>query len=192
MRNFSKNKKGFTIAEEIISLLLVSILIVTASGILTSQMRIFSRNIITVTAQQKGIALMEQLVDDLEYAKIISDTELTDTSYPYHVAVYLESNSGDSYLKKDVDIKYSSSGSYNSATNTVCNLGSYTASYELTYDDTNETIVVDLAVQKSGTTYYSEKRTVALKNSPTVSFASSLSADCSTSKSNMLYIAGLE
>lgn len=59
------NRKGFTLAEETITVLLIGILIVSASGILLSAMRFFCRNVITLTAQTKGLAVMEQLQENL-------------------------------------------------------------------------------------------------------------------------------
>ena len=181
MRNFSKNKKGFTLAEEVISLLLVSILIVTASGILVSQMRIFARNVITLTAQQKGVALMEQLADDLEYATGISDSG-EPNSDPYQLVLEMTTDG----LYETVNMKYSSTEtSGHTTSNLICKMGNYDAAYDLTYDSTAQTIVVYLQVSRGGTVYYSERRTVALKNTPTVNFTS-------FDSTSDLYIACLE
>ncbi|MCC8110350.1 MAG: hypothetical protein LIO74_01555 [Ruminococcus sp.] len=185
MRNFSKNKKGFTIAEEVISLLLVSILIVTASGILTSQMRIFARNVITLTAQKKGIAVMDQLVNDLEYATGIGDTCAT-TSDPYQLILTVDSDG----LNEIVALQYSNSNTSSYTTNNlVCKMGNYDALYQLEYNSTNQSIKIDLQVERSGTVYYSEQRTVVLKNLPYVSLSSN---QYDSINENKLYISGLE
>ena len=41
MRKLVKNRKGFTLAEEVVTVLLIGILVASASGILLNAMRIF-------------------------------------------------------------------------------------------------------------------------------------------------------
>ena len=71
MRRIEKNRKGFTLAEEVVTVLLIGILVASASAILLNAMRIFCQNVIMFNAQSKGIAVMEQLEDRLNYAKEI-------------------------------------------------------------------------------------------------------------------------
>ena len=62
MRRIEKNRKGFTLAEEVVTVLLIGILVASASAILLNAMRIFCQNVIMFNAQSKGIAVMEQLL----------------------------------------------------------------------------------------------------------------------------------
>lgn len=75
MRKLVKNRKGFTLAEEVVTVLLIGILVASASGILLNAMRIFCQNVIMFNAQSKGIAVMEQLESHLAYAKTIGQQE---------------------------------------------------------------------------------------------------------------------
>ena len=51
MRKLVKNRKGFTLAEEVVTVLLIGILVASASGILLNAMRIFCQNVIMFNAQ---------------------------------------------------------------------------------------------------------------------------------------------
>lgn len=46
MRRIEKNRKGFTLAEEVVTVLLIGILVASASAILLNAMRIFCQNVI--------------------------------------------------------------------------------------------------------------------------------------------------
>ena len=45
MRRIEKNRKGFTLAEEVVTVLLIGILVASASAILLNAMRIFCQNV---------------------------------------------------------------------------------------------------------------------------------------------------
>jgi prepilin-type N-terminal cleavage/methylation domain-containing protein len=62
------NKKGFTLVEEVVSLLILSILILVASGMLLAAFRIYSGNVKTQQAQAKGQYIYNLLDEKLTYA----------------------------------------------------------------------------------------------------------------------------
>ena len=53
MRKLVKNRKGFTLAEEVVTVLLIGILVASASGIIVNACRIFCMYVIMVNAQYK-------------------------------------------------------------------------------------------------------------------------------------------
>lgn len=164
MKKVFKNQKGFTLAEEVVTILLVGILITAASGILLNAMRIFCQNVITLTAQEKGIAVMQQLDENLEYAKEIN-TEATSGTNPYQMELYTETDGEKNYLTVKTNLKYSKDDTTgHSATNRVCSLGAYEAIYTINGSSGTNQVVVDLKINRHGTTYYSERRTIELKN----------------------------
>lgn len=168
MRKFEVNKKGLTLAEEIVNLVLLTILIVLAIGTISSQMRIFAQDACALAAQQKGVAMMEQLVADVKYSSILTTSEDDDTdsysdTYPYELTVYLEEDDDDNYLSEELVVD-----STQTVTNKVCRLGSYDAFYSITVDEDNTTATIYLSIEKSGTVYYTERRTVELKNGASV------------------------
>lgn len=167
MKKFAKNQKGFTLAEEVVTVVLIGILVVTASGILMSAMRIFCRNVITITAQEKGIAVMEQLEENLEYAKEIKAVSTSGTN-PYQVKLSLKDEDGKQYLSAETTLKYSSTDTGHTADNQVCKLGAYRASYTVKETGTDQ-VEIFLKISRNGTVYYSDLRTVVLKNSPEIS-----------------------
>lgn len=188
MKTTSKNRKGFTIAEEVITVLLISILVAAATGILSYAMRIFCRNVISLTAQTKGHAVMEQLEDHLEYAMDISaSSPITSEKAAYTVAIYPAEVSGDHVLMSVGTLKNSSSDTAGTSTsNTLCKMGSYHAAYVITVDGGTHLATIDLKIDRNGTVYYSEKRTVELKNYT----GSNVTYDSSAGGS--LYIGNLE
>lgn len=205
MRKFSKNQKGFTLAEEIVTVVLIGVLIVMASGILMNAMRIFCRNVITLTAQEKGIAVMEQLERNLEYATDIKSVEnakissfnTAESAEPYQVILELGVDpNGKNILRSNALVRYSSIEKDESESdikkNTLCRMGTYTASYEIKAvgdksDPSAPTsyIIVDLKIQKNGTTYYSDNRIIELKNK-------TVASNFSYNSSKPLYISCLE
>lgn len=94
MRKLVKNRKGFTLAEEVVTVLLIGILVASASGILLNAMRIFCQNVIMFNAQSKGIAVMEQLESHLAYAKTIgqqeTETIAADDGCAHQVVLYVD------------------------------------------------------------------------------------------------------
>ncbi|MGN1404181.1 MAG: type II secretion system protein [Ruminococcus sp.] len=187
MKKFSKNRKGFTLAEEVVTVVLIGVLVATASGVLMHAMRIFCRNVITLNAQEKGIAVMEQLEGNLEYAKEISSSSTSGTN-PYQVQLYLDSTDGKQYLVEATSLKYSNTDTGHTATNQICNLGTYSAQITVTeYGTGNNQVEIYLAISRNGTIYYSDKRIVELKNKPYVSGLNYDSKDGAK-----LYIEGLE
>lgn len=179
MRSWKKNQKGFTLAEEVITVLLVSILVVSATGIIMNAIRIFSMNVISLNAQAKGIAVMDELTDNLTYANKISTAsnkdnfsdDDTDKTNSYQMILYSGSDSttGKKYLYGNTKVKNTSTdtwSSISSADNKLCDLGSFDVSYQISV--TGDYAVIDLKVNRSSKTWYSEKRTIALKNHPPV------------------------
>lgn len=63
-----KNLKGFTLVEEVVSLVILSILILVASGMMIAAMRVYSVNVKTQSAQEKGKYVYELLDDKLTYS----------------------------------------------------------------------------------------------------------------------------
>ena len=64
----SKNLKGFTLVEEVVSLFILSILILVASGMMISAMRVYSVNVKTQSAQNKGQYVYDLLSNKLTYS----------------------------------------------------------------------------------------------------------------------------
>lgn len=193
------NKKGATLAEEIIVILLLTILIAAATGIIMNQMRVFAHNAVTLAAQQRGTAIMDELVDDLQYAVIIKDTNFTDTDDTVGLSS-LEALSmgqdedGANILQKVTNLKYSESeGNAVELTNAACELGNYTATYELEYNPTAQSMLIKVTVFRSGDTYYSSWRSITLKNAGVSNFSVSLTGNAFDSSSGAsLYVAALE
>ena len=165
MRRIEKNRKGFTLAEEVVTVLLIGILVASASAILLNAMRIFCQNVIMFNAQSKGIAVMEQLEDRLNYAKEIG---------------------GSLYYSDAEDSK-------NEIHNVLCKLGNYDAEIDLKSGSGN-TAVLTVRIKRNDTVYYSEERTVALKNSSVtvITAADSSHVYSNTGTSTYLYIGSLE
>lgn len=198
MRKFSKNKKGATLAEEIIVILLLTILISAATGIIMNQMRVFAHNALTLSAQQRGTAIMDELVDDLQYAVIIKDTDFTEDDDTTGLSSLeqlsmAEENDGN-ILQKVSDLKFSESeGNAVTLTNAACELGNYDATFELAYDPSAQTMQVTVTVSRSGSTYYRSSRNITLKNAGVDGFSVSLTNDAFDSSSGaILYVAALE
>lgn len=189
MRKFSKNQKGFTLAEEVVTVVLIGVLVATSSGILMHAMRIFCRNVITLTAQEKGIAVMEQLERNLEYAtKIYKSSESYTITYPYQVQLSLKEDEGKQYLNAETTLKYSNTDTGHTAENQVCKLGTYKASYTVEESGVNR-VKVNLKIERNGAVYYSDSRIIELKNSPNIS---GLNYDSKVATDGSLCIEGLE
>lgn len=174
MKKIRKNQKGFTLAEEVITVLLISILIAAAGGILINAMRIFSQNVMTLTAQEKGIAVMDQLEENLVYAKqldqvadantFFEDTDVRNEPYQMNLDIsgdYVVIHSRAVFSSVDEDTNS------NQVENKVCKLGNYEIAYTLEKSAGDDDIVIYLQVKRYDHVYYSERRTVVLKNDPT-------------------------
>lgn len=185
MKKVSKNRNGFTLAEEVVTVMLVAILIATSSGILIHAMRFFCQNILTLTAQQKGIAVMDQLTEHLTYATEISTTGTFGTN-PYQVQLTMTEDDGKHCLTADVCVKYASDGGTVNTTNQICSLGGYDAQYTVTGNAGESQVTIDLSITKSETTYYSDRRTIAIQN------LSNAAAFSYSSTAGSLYIESLE
>lgn len=202
MRRIEKNRKGFTLAEEVVTVLLIGILVASASAILLNAMRIFCQNVIMFNAQSKGIAVMEQLEDRLNYAKEIGGRyrNISDISRKADCANQVllsveKDDDGKNELVEDGYLYYSDAeDSKNDIHNNVlCKLGNYDA--EITLESgTGNTVVVTVRIKRNGTVYYSEERTVTLKNSSVIvnTSASSSHIYSTTGTSKYLYIGSLE
>lgn len=171
MKIFSPNKKGFTLVEEVVSIILIGILIAAASGIMINSMRLFGHYVISMNAQEKGIAVMEQLEGHIRYAsKITSDESLATGTYVVKLAV--QENDG-TYTFKAGD-------------NTLCNLGGFDVKCTFTPDSSAGTVKADLDVYRYGTVYYSDSHTIKVKNSTAVAFSGECTLDSG------IYIVNLE
>ncbi|MGN0631869.1 MAG: PilW family protein [Ruminococcus sp.] len=167
MKKFRPNKKGFTLVEEIVSVLLIGILIASASAIMMSSLHIFARNVITLNAQERGIAVMNQLEEHIKYAKEISGAATDTLSSPYQVTLTLEKDADDKYyLKSESNFKqYSDSDEKTNITNTLCSLGTYKTEYTISKAAGSvNAVVIDVKVYCRGSVYYSDERTVRLMN----------------------------
>lgn len=200
MRKLVKNRKGFTLAEEVVIVLLIGILVASASGILLNAMRIFCQNVVMFNAQSKGIAVMEQLEDRLAYAKEIggkydgiSDISRK-TGCAHQVLLSVESDTnGKNELVEDGYLYYSDTeDSKNEIHNVLCKLGNYDAEIKLKKSSEN-TMVLMVKIKRNNTTYYSEERTVALKNNDvTVVNSGKAYIYSNTGTAKYLYIGSLE
>lgn len=193
MKKFRPNKKGFTLVEEVVSVLLIGILIVSASGIMMSSLRIFTRNVITLNAQERGIAVMNQLEEHIKYAKEISGSATDVLSSPYQVAITLEQDGNDYFLKSKSDFKqYSDSSDVKSIDNRLCSLGTYKTEYTISKPESrSDAVIIELKVYSRDDVYYSDKRIVRLMNysadnTNIIKFTSAVS------QSDTLYIGSIE
>lgn len=193
MKKFRPNKKGFTLVEEVVSVLLIGILIVSASGIMMSSLRIFTRNVITLNAQERGIAVMNQLEEHIKYAKEISGAATDVLSSPYQVAITLEQDGNDYFLKSKSDFKqYSDSSDVKSIDNRLCSLGTYKTEYTISKPESrSDAVIIELKVYSRDDVYYSDKRIVRLMNysddnTNIIKFTSAVS------QSDTLYIGSIE
>lgn len=187
MKNFRPNKKGFTLVEEVVSVLLIGILIVSTTGILMSSMRIFGRNVITLNSQERGIAIMNQLEEHVKYASEISSSD-TDITSPYQVTLATEEAGGKYTLKSTSSFKqFSDSADKTNISNVLCNLGTFKPEYTIT-KKTDDTIVIDVKIYCHGGVYYSDRRTVKLMNEN----ADISKLTSAVSQSDNLYIGSIE
>lgn len=172
MKKRKKNLKGFTLAEEVITVILIGILIVTATGILMSAIRIFSQNVISLNAQARGIAVMDQLTDNLTYAKKLETVNSisafsTDAANPcsYEMILYPETTGDNNSLSSNVRLKYVSGNTWQTPVqNKLCQLNSYEVEYNI--EANGSFAVIKLEVKRHGKTWYTEHRTIELKNDP--------------------------
>lgn len=193
MRKLKKNQKGFTLAEELVTVILIGVLVTTASGILMNALRIFSRNVITLNAQAKGIAVMDQLADHLTYAEKIdtASTFSNDEDCPYQIMLYPGTTDGKHYLYAKSSLKFekNETAHESAAPNVLCTLGAYSAEYTITQDGVDYA-VIELKINRHGSTWYSEKRTVFLANQPFPADGSVFSY--SSTSGGMLHIGSIE
>ena len=191
MRRIEKNRKGFTLAEEVVTVLLIGILVASASAILLNAMRIFCQNVIMFNAQSKGIAVMEQLEDRLNGISDIS--RKADCAHQVFLSVK-DDDDGKKELVEDGYLYYSDAeDSKNEIHNVLCKLGNYDAEIDLKSGSGN-TAVLTVRIKRNDTVYYSEERTVALKNSSVtvITAADSSHVYSNTGTSTYLYIGSLE
>lgn len=203
MRRPCKNRKGFTLAEEVVTILLIGILVASASAILLNAMRIFCQNVIMFNAQSKGIAVMEQLEDHLAYATEISGDKsgLSALAHKADCAhqVLLSVGDGDDGKKELQEIGYlyysDAEDSKNEIRNVLCKLGNFDADIDV-QSSAGNSVVVTVKIKRNDTVYYSEERTVALKNSgvnvTTAAGSTHIYSNTGTSASAYLYIGSLE
>ena len=170
-------------------------------AILLNAMRIFCQNVIMFNAQSKGIAVMEQLEDRLNYAKEIGGSYggISDISRKADCAHQVllsvkDDDDGKKELVEDGYLYYSDAeDSKNEIHNVLCKLGNYDAEIDLKSGSGN-TAVLTVRIKRNDTVYYSEERTVALKNSSVtvITAADSSHVYSNTGTSTYLYIGSLE
>lgn len=199
MRKLVKNRKGFTLAEEVVTVLLIGILVASASGILLNAMRIFCQNVIMFNAQSKGIAVMEQLEDRLNYAKEIENskydvsaiTHSTDCAHQVLLSIEPDEKGKKQLVEKGYLYYSDAEDSRTEINNVLCKLGNYDAKIVIK-KDSNNTVIVDVRILRGNTVYYSEERTVELKNNVVLSGTDDTIIDTSKETSKILYIGSLE
>ncbi len=195
MIKLKKNVKGFTLAEEVITVILIGILVVAASGILINAIRIFSMNVISLNAQAKGIAVMDQLADNLTYAKEVNavddKNDFPTTTNSYQMILYPKTDTNGNYLYANTQLKYTSGSVWQApADNKLCVLNSFEAEYVIQVDSANSGFAeIQLQVKRHDRTWYSEHRTVELKNNP---FAAGTSFVYNSEDGKCLYIGCME
>lgn len=189
MKKIRPNKKGFTLVEEVVSVLLIGILIVSASGIMMSSLRIFARNVITLNAQERGIAVMNQLEEHIKYAKEISSAATDTLSSPYQVELTLKKDANEYYLNSKSKFKqYSDISELTSIDNKLCSLGTFKPEYTISKAPGSvNAVVIDVKVYCRGSVYYSDKRTVRLMNKN-----ANVMITSAVSQSDTLYIGSIE
>lgn len=170
MKRFSANKKGFTLVEEVVAVVLIGILILASSGMMIGAMRVLGRNVITLNAQEKGMAVMRQLEEHLKYA----DEAGEPADFPSSVCVYqtkltVEESGGEYSLMAEAYFdQYAGNGTAATGTNLLCDLGSFQPKYTITMDQAANQAEIYVSIHRNGTQYYAERRRIELKNSPTV------------------------
>ena len=200
MRRIEKNRKGFTLAEEVVTVLLIGILVASASAIASHRGGAFihpDENIF----RQARTRVMEQLEDRLNYAKEIGGSYggISDISRKADCAHQVllsvkDDDDGKKELVEDGYLYYSDAeDSKNEIHNVLCKLGNYDAEIDLKSGSGN-TAVLTVRIKRNDTVYYSEERTVALKNSSVtvITAADSSHVYSNTGTSTYLYIGSLE
>lgn len=181
------NKRGFTLAEEVVNILLISILVASASAIIINCMRMMSRNIISAAAQSRGIAVMNLLDDKLRYAYKIDTADLSKESkstFSYVDKLYVDGG----YVYDNVYRKNKDDGSLtDKGANKICKIGSYQIDYQVEIEDNSNVYKVTVIVKKSGNIYYSDYREITNKNGNSVK-----KITYSSSTDDGLYIASIE
>lgn len=199
MRRPCKNRKGFTLAEEVVTVLLIGILVASASAILLNAMRIFCQNVIMFNAQSKGIAVMEQLEDRLNYAKEIESskydvsaiTHSADCAHQVLLSIEPDKNGKKQLVEKGYLYYSDAEDSRSEINNVLCKLGNYDAKIVIKKGD-NNTVIIDVRISRDNTVYYSEERTVKLKNNVVLPGTGDTIIDTSKATSKILYIGSLE
>ena len=151
--------------------------------------------------RQARTRVMEQLEDRLNYAKEIGGSYggISDISRKADCAhqVFLsvkDDDDGKKELVEDGYLYYSDAeDSKNEIHNVLCKLGNYDAEIDLKSGSGN-TAVLTVRIKRNDTVYYSEERTVALKNSSVtvITAADSSHVYSNTGTSTYLYIGSLE
>lgn len=186
MKRFSVNKKGFTLVEETVTIVLIGILILASMGIVLSTMRILTHNIITLNAQEKGIAVMQQLEEQLKYADEAGiPSDFLSSACPYQTQISVHESSGEYSLSADTAFEQYAGEAAASGTNILCDLGSFEAQYTVTFTASPARAEVYVSILRDGTRYYAERRTIELKNDPAVSVTT-------INQSQLLYIGSME
>ncbi len=172
MKRFSPNKKGFTLVEEVVAVVLIGILILASAGMMIGAMRVLTRNIITLNAQERGMAVMRQLEEHLKYADAIADSESAEyLACPYQIKLSVKESGGEYTLQADAAFDQYADGTPASGTNILCDLGGFQAKYTIQIDSSDYTAEVYVSVHRNGTQYYAERRNIKLKNTPALSAA---------------------
>ena len=151
--------------------------------------------------RQARTRVMEQLEDRLNYAKEIGGSYggISDISRKADCAHQVllsvkDDDDGKKELVEDGYLYYSDAeDSKNEIHNVLCKLGNYDAEIDLKSGSGN-TAVLTVRIKRNDTVYYSEERTVALKNSSVtvITAADSSHVYSNTGTSTYLYIGSLE
>lgn len=186
MKRFSPNKNGVTLIEQVVTILLIGILIVSSSGMIIGAMRILGRNMITINAQERGIAVMRQLENHLKYANAVVnlDTDPAYTACPYRTILTVKESSGEYTLEAEVMFDQFSDNNDVTGSNVLCDLGGFKPEYTITLTD-NTKVEIYLNIKRNDTIYYSEKRIIDFKNAPSVTAGT-------IDQSENLYIGSME
>lgn len=172
MKRFRKNRKGFTLVEELVTIVLVSMLVLLASGIMMNALRVLANQVIMLNAQKYGVSIMDTMEPRVAYAHVISasDADLTaDTKNRLQskITVGVDAN-GHNVLQADTTFFTTSGSTGENMNNILVNTGSYDTKLTFSdYDATNHTLKMRVDVLKNGHSEYAAERTIALMNGGT-------------------------
>ncbi len=112
---------------------------------------------------------MRQLEDHLKYANAVvnSDTDPVYNACPYRTVLTVVESGGEYTLNAATKFDQFNDDNDVEGSNVLCDLGGFKPEYTVTLTDSTKAVVY-LNIKRHDTIYYSERRTIDLKNAPSV------------------------